>query len=75
MLYEQPEPGRHIFRMEEVSAECVRPKIRRQSSGVRGVTWDAKNQKWRAQVNGKYLGIHATVAQAAEAVRAYRRVM
>ena len=45
-------------------------------SGVRGVSWDSQNQKWRAAVghNGKsiYVGRFSEVSEAEEAVRRKR---
>ena len=48
----------------------------RNTSGFRGVTWDAEKRKWRAQVGhlGKTInaGYHQTVQEAAAAAKAVR---
>jgi hypothetical protein len=43
------------------------------TSGVAGVTWDKKNNKWKAQIHinrkTKYLGLYNTKEEAIEARR------
>lgn len=42
-------------------------------SGIVGVTWKQKNQKWQATYRRKYLGLYDTVDQAAEAIEKYKK--
>lgn len=41
-------------------------------SGIVGVTWKQKNQKWQATYRRKYIGLYDTVDQAAEAIENYK---
>ena len=42
-------------------------------SGIVGVTWKQKNQKWQATYRRKYIGLYDTVDQAAEAIENYKQ--
>jgi hypothetical protein len=38
---------------------------------LKGVSWNKRSKKWRAGCNGRYLGDHATVEDAARAYNKY----
>ncbi len=46
-------PARIISKMEHTN-----------SSGVPGITWHKKTQKWQLKIHGKYIGLFATVEEA-----------
>lgn len=62
---------------KENSENC--PLRRDSASGVRGVSWDRRKQRWRAYIRHNYeqheLGMHKTIEAAAEArLRAEKRL-
>jgi len=73
-----PQDNRIVNLRECTQAENVRNSklSKRNTSGIKGVTWDKARSKWRAQlsINGveTNLGRYATLEEAAEAVRVAR---
>lgn len=62
------------LRLATRAQNLVNTKARKNSSGIKGVSWYAAGKKWRAQikVNGKthYLGAYSSKEEAAEKYRA-----
>ena len=58
------------LRLATRAQNLVNTKARKNSSGIKGVSWYAAGKKWRAQikVNGKthYLGAYSSKEEAAE---------
>lgn len=42
-------------------------------SGIDGVTWDDKKEKWKSVYNGHYIGVYDTIEIAAGAIEAYKK--
>jgi hypothetical protein len=68
---DQDRSNNRIENLREVSQACnIRNSKQRESlSGIKGVTWNSRYNKWRAyiMINGKniYLGLHSDIIEAA----------
>ena len=75
MLHVSPSPGVHQYHMEKEKINRDTAWHYRKKSGVVGVIWQRKSQRWIAQVGRQYIGIYSTVEDAAQAIKDYKGLL